>query len=102
MSKSYIDTTKLNNDYIEFNETVANLERVLTNYYTKMAKVPTETLEWQGVAAKEFVSILDLDYKKDVIGLIKNLKQYANELNTEIENFGNVDRVHELNENDIL
>ena len=51
MSRIYIDTDKLEDDCQHIKEYAAKLDQLLTNYVTRMQKVPNETKEWQGNSA---------------------------------------------------
>ena len=80
MSRVYIDTDKLEDDCLQIKEYAAKLAQLLTNYVTRMQKVPTETKEWQGNSAESFVNIIKEDYKNDYTQVINGIRKYANEL----------------------
>jgi uncharacterized protein YukE len=80
MGKIYVDTDKLNDDSQQVKELAAKLDQLLTNYVTRMQKVPNETKEWQGNSAEAFVNIIKDDYKTDYTYLISTIRKYANEL----------------------
>ena len=78
MSRVYIDTDKLEDDCLQIKEYAAKLDQLLTNYVTRMQKVPTETKEWQGNSAESFVNIIKEDYKNDYTQVINGIRKYAN------------------------
>jgi uncharacterized protein YukE len=80
MSRVYIDTDKLEDDCLQIKEYAAKLDQLLTNYVTRMQKVPTETKEWQGNSAEAFVNIIKDDYKNEYSVMLNNIRKYANEL----------------------
>ena len=80
MSRVYIDTDKLEDDCLQIKEYAAKLDQLLTNYVTRMQKVPTETKEWQGNSAESFVNIIKEDYKNDYTQVVNGIRKYANEL----------------------
>ena len=80
MSRVYIDTDKLEDDCLQIKEYAAKLDQLLTNYVTRMQKVPTETKEWQGNSAESFVNIIKEDYKNYYTQVINGIRKYANEL----------------------
>ena len=80
MSRIYIDTDKLEDDSQQIKEYLAKLDQIITNYVTKMQKVPTETKEWQGNSAEAFVNIIKEDYKNYYAQLFSNIRKYADEL----------------------
>ena len=90
MSRVYIDTDKLENDCLQIKEYTAKLDQLLTNYVTRMQKVPTETKEWQGNSAESFVNIIKEDYKNDYTQVINGIRKYANELQLAASDFKSV------------
>jgi len=90
MSRVYIDTDKLEDDCLQIKEYAAKLDQLLTNYVTRMQKVPTETKEWQGNSAESFVNIIKEDYKNDYTQVINGIRKYANELQFAASDFKSV------------
>lgn len=90
MSSVYIDTDKLEDDCLQIKEYAAKLDQLLTNYVTRMQKVPTETKEWQGNSAESFVNIIKEDYKNDYTQVINGIRKYANELQFAASDFKSV------------
>lgn len=90
MSKIYIDTDKLEDDCKQIKEYVAKLDQLLTNYVSRMQKVPNQTKEWQGNSADAFVNIIKDDYKKDYTQVLNSIRKYANELQTVANDYKSV------------
>ena len=90
MSRIYIDTDKLEDDSQQIKEYAAKLDQLLTEYVTRMNKVPNETKEWQGNSAEEFVNIIKEDYKTDYTQLISTIRKYANELKFAADDYKSV------------
>ena len=90
MSRIYIDTDKLEDDSQQIKEYAAKLDQLLTEYVTRMNKVPNETKEWQGNSAESFVNIIKEDYKNDYTQVINGIRKYANELQFAASDFKSV------------
>ena len=90
MSKIYIDTDKLEDDSEQIKKYAAKLDQLLTNYVSRMQKVPNETKEWQGNSAEAFVNIIKDDYKKDYTQLLTSIRTYANELQNVAKDYKSV------------
>lgn len=90
MSRIYIDTDKLEDDSQQIKEYAAKLDQLLTEYVTRMNKVPNETKEWQGNSAEAFVNIIKEDYKTDYTQLISTIRKYANELKFAADDYKSV------------
>lgn len=81
MAKHEIDTDQMISDSTRIKELLANLDQLLTDYVKRIQKVPTETKEWQGNAADNFVTIVKNDYTNNHLLLMNNIRKYADELN---------------------
>lgn len=90
MSKIYLDTKKMLTASNEINNYVTKIDQLLSSYLERMNKVPNETKEWQGNAAEDFVELIKKEYKEDFIPLLKNIKAYAEELETAATDHQNV------------
>ena len=90
MSKISIDTDKLEDDSEQIKKYAAKLDQLLTNYVSRMQKVPNETKEWQGNSAEAFVNIIKDDYKKDYIQVLNGIRNYANELQNVAKDYKSV------------
>lgn len=90
MSRIYVDTDKLEEDCQHIKEYAAKLDQLLTNYVTRMQKVPNETKEWQGNSAESFVNIIKEDYKNDYSQVLNSIRKYANELQFAASDFKSV------------
>ncbi|HIS18515.1 MAG TPA: hypothetical protein IAC02_07920 [Candidatus Coprovivens excrementavium] len=90
MAKYNIDTNKLEEASLEIKSITSNINRVLTEYVSMMAKVPTETKEWQGNASEEFVEIIKNDFRNEYLPLLDNIIKYADEMSLESTEFQNI------------
>lgn len=90
MSKIFVDTDRLEDDSKQIKEYAAKLDQILTNYVTKMQKVPTETKEWQGNSADDFVKIIKDDYQNNYLEFINSIRKYANELQSVASDYKSV------------
>ena len=90
MAKHEIDTDQMISDSTRIKELLANLDQLLTDYVKRIQKVPTETKEWQGNSADNFVAIVKNDYTNNHLLLMNNIRKYADELNMSANEYINI------------
>ena len=90
MAKHEIDTDQMISDSTRIKELLANLDQLLTDYVKRIQKVPTETKEWQGNAADNFVTLVKNDYTNNHLLLMNNIRKYADELNMSANEYINI------------
>ena len=90
MAKHEVDTDQMISDSTRIKELLANLDQLLTDYVKRIQKVPTETKEWQGNAADNFVTLVKNDYTNNHLLLMNNIRKYADELNMSANEYINI------------
>jgi uncharacterized protein YukE len=96
MSKIYINTDKLDEASELIKNHTAKLEQLLVNYVIRMQKVLTDTKEWQGNAAENFVQTVKNDYKTDQVPMLNSIRKYAQELQFISNDYKKVVKENEL------
>ena len=101
MSKYELDTKKMKDTSDLILKEIANFESITNRMFDRIAKMPTQTKEWEGEAAKNFAIIANDEKNDEFVPIIAQMRKYANELKTASDGFESVERNTKANDKNI-
>lgn len=88
MNFTYGDTTNIKDISTELINIANEYNIEITNLFKRLLNIPTESKEWVGNKADEYVKIVSLD-KQQYIDFYNSLKEFANKLSETADNIEN-------------
>lgn len=92
MSKQEIDTKKIREKSDLMLKEITNFENIVNSMFGRITKMPTETKEWEGVAAKNFAAIAKDEKTKEFDVIISRMRSYVQELKQAAGEFESTER----------
>ncbi|MBQ4031041.1 MAG: hypothetical protein II625_04730 [Bacilli bacterium] len=80
MAKQELDTKKIREKSDLLLKEISNFESITNKMFDRITKMPTETKEWEGVAATNFAAIAKTEKEQEFNLIISRMRQYVQEL----------------------